>query len=152
MGIRTWGLAVTTLAMSLGGGASADTGSFGDWAVVCDNVRNCTAMGFGELGETGSSALIKVSREAVPDAEPVISLITAGTRAAALRLVVDGTAPQGLSTVAATPIQDEPADLGSEPGPAVGPGQWTNPVPHGGAEPGRRHLPGRIERGPALHG
>jgi putative membrane protein len=108
MGIRTWGLAVTTLAMSLGGGASADTGSFGDWAVVCDNVRNCTAMGFGELGETGSSALIKVSREAVPDAEPVISLITAGTRAAALRLVVDGTAPQGLSTVAATPIQDDP--------------------------------------------
>ncbi|MBU2134918.1 MAG: DUF1176 domain-containing protein [Alphaproteobacteria bacterium] len=108
MGMRTWGLAVTALAMSLGGGASADTGSFGDWAVVCDNVRNCTAMGFGELGEIGSSALIKVSREADPEAEPTISLITAGTRAAALRLVVDGAAPQGLSTVAATPIQDDP--------------------------------------------
>jgi hypothetical protein len=108
MGMRTWRLAVAALTMSLGGAASADTGSFGDWAVVCDNVRNCTAMGFGEMGETGSSALIKVIREAAPDAEPTITLITAGTRAATLRPVVDGAAPQGLSTVAATPIEEDP--------------------------------------------
>lgn len=108
MGLRKFGWAVAAVAISLGGGARADSGSFGDWAVVCDNVRVCTAMGFGELGEMGSSALLKVSRAAEPEAEATVTLITAGTQAASLRLAVDGTSPSDLAAVPATPMTDDP--------------------------------------------
>lgn len=108
MVLRKIGLAVAALAISLGGAARADSGSFGDWAVVCDNVQVCTAMGFGELGEMGSSALLQVSRGAGPEAEATISLITAGAAAASLRLAVDGVSPSGLGAVPATPMADDP--------------------------------------------
>ena len=120
MGIRKMGLAVAAISLSLAGGASADSGSFGNWAVVCDNVQVCTAMGFGELGEIGSSALLKVSREAGPAAEPTISLITSGQEAATLALAVDGRSPPGLSAVPATPLRDDPERRLTELTPAQG--------------------------------
>ncbi|MDP2226329.1 MAG: DUF1176 domain-containing protein, partial [Moraxellaceae bacterium] len=109
MGLRNTGFAAATaLALTFASAAQADSGSFGDWAVVCDNTRVCTALGFGELGEIGSSALLKVSRDAAAAAEPTISLITAGTQAATLRLSVDGVVPEGLSAVPAMPMADGP--------------------------------------------
>ncbi|MDP1875160.1 DUF1176 domain-containing protein [Phenylobacterium sp.] len=108
MGWRNSGLAATAIILAIGGAAKADSGSFGDWAVVCDNVRNCAAMGFGELGETGGAALLQLSRDAAPDAPPRITLITAGTEAASLRLAVDGAAPSGLAAVPATPMESDP--------------------------------------------
>ncbi|MBW0150795.1 MAG: DUF1176 domain-containing protein [Phenylobacterium sp.] len=108
MDMRKLGLAAAAFTLSLGGGATADSGSFGDWAVVCDNIQVCTAMGFGELGEMGSSALLKVRREAGPAAEPTISVITAGTAAASLRLTVDGASPSGLAAVPASPLTEDP--------------------------------------------
>ena len=107
MGMRKLGLAAVAFTLGLAGGASADSGSFGDWAVVCDNVQVCTAMGFGELEEMGSSALLKVRREAGPAAEPTISLITAGTAAVTLRLAVDGASPSGLTAIPATPLEED---------------------------------------------
>ncbi|MDP1616857.1 MAG: DUF1176 domain-containing protein [Phenylobacterium sp.] len=108
MDLRKLGLAAAAFTLSLGGGATADSGSFGHWAVVCDNVQVCTAMGFGELGEMGSSALLKLRRETGPGAEPTISVITAGTAAATLRLAVDGASPSGLAAVPATPMAEDP--------------------------------------------
>ncbi len=107
MGMRKLGLAAAAFTLGVAGGASADSGSFGDWAVVCDNVQVCTAMGFGDLEEMGSSALLKVRREAGPAAEPTISLITAGTTAATLRLAVDGASPSGLTAIPATPLEED---------------------------------------------
>ena len=108
MVMRKLGLAVAALAMGLGGGASADSGSFGAWSVVCDNARVCTAFGFGELGEIGSSGFLRVTRGAGAADAPVIDLVTAGMAATSLALAVDGVTPQGLTAVPATPIENDP--------------------------------------------
>ncbi|MDO8409792.1 MAG: DUF1176 domain-containing protein [Phenylobacterium sp.] len=101
-------LGVAALAWAAGGPALADSGSFGAWSVVCDNARVCTAFGFGELGEIGSSGFLRVTRGAGPADAPVIDLVTAGTAATSLALAVDGVTPRGLAAVPATPIDTDP--------------------------------------------
>ncbi|MDO8901624.1 MAG: DUF1176 domain-containing protein [Phenylobacterium sp.] len=107
MGLRNISLAATALVFAHAGAAFADSGSFGDWAVVCDNGRTCTAMGFGDLGEMGSSALLLLTRDAEAQAPPRVSLITAGTAATTLALSVDGVTPPGLAALPATPMADD---------------------------------------------
>ena len=67
---RTAAILVAGATSAVAAGASADTGSFGNWAVVCDNVRTCTAVGFGELGEMGSSGFLEIRRSGEADAAP----------------------------------------------------------------------------------
>jgi len=109
MGLRTIAAGVAALALGGSGGAAlADSGSFGAWSVVCDNARVCTAFGFGELGEVGSSGFLRVTRGAGPADAPVIDLVTAGMAATSLALAVDGVTPRGLAAVPATPIESDP--------------------------------------------
>lgn len=109
MGLRNIAVGAAALALGAGGGAAlADSGGFGAWSVVCDNARVCTAFGFGELGEIGSSGFVRVTRGAGPAEAPVIDLVTAGTVAASLALAVDGVTPRGLAAVPATPIENDP--------------------------------------------
>lgn len=100
---RTAAILVAGAMSAVAAGASADTGSFGNWAVVCDNVRTCTAVGFGELGEMGSSGFLEIRRSGEADAAPTARLLTAGEGAATLTLQVDGASPPALSALPATP-------------------------------------------------
>ncbi|WP_300574815.1 DUF1176 domain-containing protein [Phenylobacterium sp.] len=109
MGLRNIAVGAAALALGAGcGAAQADSGGFGAWSVVCDNARVCTAFGFGELGETGSSGFLRVTRGAGPADAPVIDLVTAGMVATSLALAVDGVTPRGLAAVPATPIENDP--------------------------------------------
>ncbi|MDP1986023.1 DUF1176 domain-containing protein, partial [Phenylobacterium sp.] len=109
MGLRNIAIGAAALAVGASGGAAlADSGSFGAWSVVCDNARVCTAFGFGELGEMGSSGFLRVTRGAGPADAPVIDLVTAGTTDTSLALAVDGVTPRGLAAVPATLIEDDP--------------------------------------------
>lgn len=109
MGLRNIAVGAGALALGASSGpAVADGGSFGAWTVVCDNARVCTAFGFGELGEIGSSGFLRVTRGAGPADAPVIDLVTAGTEATSLALAVDGVTPKGLAAVPATPIENDP--------------------------------------------
>ena len=87
------------------------TGSFGNWTVVCDNVRTCSAIGFGELNEMGSSGLLEIRREGEASSPPMARVITAGEAAASLSLVVDGAAKPALSALPATPEDDEDSEM-----------------------------------------
>lgn len=48
-----------------------DNRTFGEWMVVCDNLKTCSAFGF---SESASESWIKVSRDAGPGAAPRVSL------------------------------------------------------------------------------
>lgn len=101
-------LAGALLAAALATGAHADSGSFGDWAVVCDNTRVCEAFGFGDLDETGSSGYIVIRRDAGAAAAPTARLVTAGQGEASLSLAVDGRTPAGLGGLPARPLESDP--------------------------------------------
>jgi len=110
MGLRTIAAGVAALALGGSGGAAlADSGSFGAWSVVCDNARVCTAFGFGELGEVGSSGFLRVTRGAGPADAPVIDLVTAGMAATSLALAVDGVTPRGLAACPRRPCRMIPS-------------------------------------------
>jgi hypothetical protein len=78
-------------AMTIGWAASAqaESAGFGDWIVVCDNVRTCSAYGFSpELSE--DMAYVRLTRTGQPDAPVVASLSQMGEGAGAWRFEVDG--------------------------------------------------------------
>lgn len=71
---------------------------FGDWAVSCDNVGDCTAFGFGPEQEA-SGAFIQVERRAGGGASPVLRVSTGEPEEAPagdpgeVRIAVDGPRP-----------------------------------------------------------
>lgn len=104
----TSGLAGLVFAAATAGAAKADSGSFGDWSVVCDNTRTCTALGFGDLDEMGSTGHIAIRREGVADAAPRARLVTAGQGEASLSLAIDGRVPEGLAGLPARNAPEDP--------------------------------------------
>lgn len=100
-------MAAAALASLMSSAALADSGSFGEWSVVCDNTRACVALGFGELGQMGSAGHIAISRGAEPDAAATARLLTAGQRAAKVSLAVDGRVPPGLAGLPASALADD---------------------------------------------
>lgn len=65
-----------------------------DWAVVCDNLRNCVANGFSQDGDD-KLAILELTRAGAPDAAPRIAIELLGDLAQAIRgkslaLAVDG--------------------------------------------------------------
>lgn len=64
------------LAVSMG--ATAAPMTFGDWSVICDNLRHCEAVGYmiaspGEEGDQGNAGLL-IRRDAGPGAVPQMNL------------------------------------------------------------------------------
>ena len=96
--LAAWGLVAAGAAQG-----QTTTGSFGNWTVVCDNVRTCSAIGFGQLDEMGSSGLLEIRRAGEASSPPMARIATAGEAAANLSLVVDGVAKPALAALPATP-------------------------------------------------
>lgn len=71
------------------GQARAENEAFGDWIVVCDNVRTCSAYGFPEqLSEQIS--YIRIARAGDAGAAPTASISASGEGNAVWRLEIDG--------------------------------------------------------------
>lgn len=97
MGWRVWALSA---ALALTAGASrAESASFGDWTVVCDNVRNCTAFGFSSEAQD-DVAYLRVARRAGPGAAPTLALSIYDPPAGVWSLDVDGRAVGAVTPVA----------------------------------------------------
>ncbi|MDD3838461.1 MAG: DUF1176 domain-containing protein [Phenylobacterium sp.] len=71
------------------GAAQAEDAGFGDWSVVCDNVRTCSAYGFTAQNED-PNAYLRLTRSGAPDAAPVITISAQGEGGATWRLEIDG--------------------------------------------------------------
>lgn len=86
--LRAWiGLVAAGLS-ALAGAARAESQVFGDWIVVCDNVRTCSAYGFSELSE--ELAYVRLTRTGDADAPTVASLSQMGEGSGAWGVEVDG--------------------------------------------------------------
>jgi hypothetical protein len=82
-------LALAGLLAGLAGAARAEHAEFGDWIVVCDNVRTCSAYGFpAELSE--DIAYLRITRTGAAEAPPKVTLSKSGEGTAVLRLEIDG--------------------------------------------------------------
>lgn len=101
---RNAGLGIAA-ALALGGAARAETASFGDWTVVCDNVRDCTAFGF--VAENGTDGYIVLAREGLPAAGPKVRIATREPSPQSWRLTIDGKPIPGLGLVRAMPVGAE---------------------------------------------
>lgn len=78
-----------TLVAVVAGPARAESSGFGDWLVVCDNVRTCSAYGFpAEASETNS--YIRITRTGAAGAAPTVSISANGEGSAVWRLEIDG--------------------------------------------------------------
>lgn len=76
-------------ALACGGAAQAESAGFGDWTVVCDNVRACSAYGF--PAETSDpSGYIRIARAGPAGAAPTVSVSASGEGEAVWRLEIDG--------------------------------------------------------------
>lgn len=99
---KVWALSLA--AAALAGAARAETKSFGDWTVVCDNVRNCSAFGFSpEAAE--DTAYLKLERGSAASATPALAVALYTPPAGNWRLAVDG---RDLGEV--TPVTEEADD------------------------------------------
>jgi len=103
--VAAWGLVAAAAQ------AQTTTGSFGNWTVVCDNVLTCSAIGFGQLDEMGSSGLLEIRREGEASSRPMARIVTAGETAANLSLVVDKVAMPTLAALPATPEGEEDPEM-----------------------------------------
>ncbi|MFC3077905.1 DUF1176 domain-containing protein [Phenylobacterium terrae] len=75
--------------VALAGAARAESGAFGDWIVVCDNVRTCNAYGFSDQ-DTEQLSYIRITRSGAAGAAPTISISANGEGSAVWRLEIDG--------------------------------------------------------------
>ncbi|HEX2558507.1 DUF1176 domain-containing protein [Phenylobacterium sp.] len=82
------GLVAAGLA-ALCGPASAENESFGDWIVVCDNIRTCNAYGFPEE-HYENITYIRITRTGAAGAAPTVSISASGEGSAVWRLEIDG--------------------------------------------------------------
>lgn len=74
---------------ALGGAARAESTSFGDWTVVCDNVRTCNAYGFSPE-DADQFSYLRIARGGAAGAAPTISISASGEGRAVWRLEIDG--------------------------------------------------------------
>lgn len=88
---RTLGGLCGVAALACAGAVQAESDSFGDWTVVCDNVRTCSAYGFAE--ETSeATAYIRIARAGGAAAAPTLTISGMGEGSALWRLEIDGIA------------------------------------------------------------
>lgn len=90
-------------ALVTSGASAGELKEFKDWAVGCDNLRNCTAIGF-VADEAQAGTYIRISRGGDRDAQPVVriaSMPDSDVHAPSLQLslsgVPNGAAPQRLA-------------------------------------------------------
>lgn len=104
------GLAVVAAA----GAAQAQEAWFGDWAVGCDNVRSCTAIGVAPSG--GGDAYVKVTRSGEPEAPASITVVapSEAPAAATLRLAFDDPSIAGLPTMPLAAEVEHDDDMGDQ--------------------------------------
>ena len=102
--MKSWGFGFVALAAALvADGAQAETATFKDWTVVCDNLRNCTAFGFSDWRDGQGLAHLRLRREGQADAAPQVDILYGdGPVEAPLQAPVDGAPLMTLTQVQET--------------------------------------------------
>ena len=70
---------------------------FKNWAVACDNLRNCTALGM--ISDIDKGAYVKIERKGHAESPPIVSVVIDNgnaVKAPSVRLELDGAAVAGL--------------------------------------------------------